>query len=412
MMGGGLCWLDYDSDGWLDLFVVNSYADVDISASEERGGLPRSALFRNVGGRFEDVSSRSGRGSPAPRQRLRRSRPRPRRPHGPLRDERRLQRAHRRLRRAALERRRRDVHGGRREGRHRRARLALRRRGRRRQRRRPSRPLRDGATPTRTSGVELVGRLPVEPPSRVRDLLYLNVGTDDAGSLTFREVAQGRRHRADARRTRARRGVHRRRPRRTLDLYVANDADPNQLYRNVPVAAADTNSLGFRFDEVAKQSRGRRPERRHGRRSGGLQSATAGSTCSSRTRAGSSTPRTGARERQGAPFADARPDFAAVVRDALDRAGATPGPTSISTATSTSALANGAIPVVDLAKDAQRDPDPRERLAAQRRSRGSRPSTGSRPPAGAPASTAADSRRPTTTTTATSTSPSTRSAGG
>ena len=30
MMGGGLCWLDYDSDGWLDLFVVNSHADVDI----------------------------------------------------------------------------------------------------------------------------------------------------------------------------------------------------------------------------------------------------------------------------------------------------------------------------------------------------------------------------------------------
>ena len=28
MMGGGLCWLDYDDDGWLDLFVVNSYSDV------------------------------------------------------------------------------------------------------------------------------------------------------------------------------------------------------------------------------------------------------------------------------------------------------------------------------------------------------------------------------------------------
>ena len=26
MMGGGLCWLDFDNDGWLDLFVVNSYA--------------------------------------------------------------------------------------------------------------------------------------------------------------------------------------------------------------------------------------------------------------------------------------------------------------------------------------------------------------------------------------------------
>ena len=62
MMGGGLCWLDYDRDGLLDLFVVNSYAQTDISDWEAKGGLPRSALFHNVGGRFEDVSSRAGAG--------------------------------------------------------------------------------------------------------------------------------------------------------------------------------------------------------------------------------------------------------------------------------------------------------------------------------------------------------------
>ena len=64
MMGAGLCWLDYDSDGWLDLFVVNSHAQADASAWEAKGGLPRSALYRNVNGRFEDVSSTTGAGLP------------------------------------------------------------------------------------------------------------------------------------------------------------------------------------------------------------------------------------------------------------------------------------------------------------------------------------------------------------
>jgi len=59
MMGGGVCWLDYDGDGWLDLFVVNAYAESDYPEYDARGTLPRSALFRNTEGRFEDVSRRA-----------------------------------------------------------------------------------------------------------------------------------------------------------------------------------------------------------------------------------------------------------------------------------------------------------------------------------------------------------------
>jgi Na+-translocating ferredoxin:NAD+ oxidoreductase RnfD subunit len=62
MMGGGLCWLDYDGDGWLDLFAVNSYADQELPYWQAHGGPPRSALYRNVRGRFENVTRRSRTG--------------------------------------------------------------------------------------------------------------------------------------------------------------------------------------------------------------------------------------------------------------------------------------------------------------------------------------------------------------
>src|SRR5262245_35407415 len=61
MMGGGLCWIDYDGDGWLDLYAVNSHSiEVDVAEGKERGGLPRNALYRNEKGKFVDVSGRSG----------------------------------------------------------------------------------------------------------------------------------------------------------------------------------------------------------------------------------------------------------------------------------------------------------------------------------------------------------------
>jgi hypothetical protein len=60
MMGSGICWLDYDEDGWLDLFVVNSYTEREVSRWKNAGGLPRTALFHNVEGKFADVSAASG----------------------------------------------------------------------------------------------------------------------------------------------------------------------------------------------------------------------------------------------------------------------------------------------------------------------------------------------------------------
>jgi hypothetical protein len=62
MMGGGLCWIDYDGDGWLDLYVVNSYSEVDVPTWRSHGGLPQSRLFRNVHGRFEDVTAKTHTG--------------------------------------------------------------------------------------------------------------------------------------------------------------------------------------------------------------------------------------------------------------------------------------------------------------------------------------------------------------
>jgi hypothetical protein len=60
LMGGGVCWVDYDSDGWLDLYVVNSYAQREKARWQDQGGLPHNALFHNVEGEFVDVSTGSG----------------------------------------------------------------------------------------------------------------------------------------------------------------------------------------------------------------------------------------------------------------------------------------------------------------------------------------------------------------
>jgi hypothetical protein len=62
MMGAGVCWLDYNNDGWLDLYAVNSYTDDNLPAFQDHGGLPRSQLYRNDHGRFTNVTAASGTG--------------------------------------------------------------------------------------------------------------------------------------------------------------------------------------------------------------------------------------------------------------------------------------------------------------------------------------------------------------
>jgi hypothetical protein len=246
MMGGGLCWLDYNGDGWQDLFVVNSYSDDDADTWEAHGGLPTSQLFENDHGHFVNVTKRAHAGLAVKGNGC-----------------------------AAA-----DLNG---DG-------------------RPDiivtttdgiKLLWNNGNGTFTEGAQAAGMTasgwytgvavadvngdgrpdvfvsgytdlndPIENstagfPTRdagVRDLLYLNEGPDKTGHVHFREVgvqaglesavfshglgAEFIDYNGDGR----------------PDLYVANDEDPNQLYENVPWpggAKADPAGLGFRFEERA-----------------------------------------------------------------------------------------------------------------------------------------------------------------
>jgi hypothetical protein len=339
MMGGGVCWLDYDGDGWLDLYAVNSHSiAVDVARWKERGGLPRNALYRNVEGTFTDVS----RGSGADVQL---------RGNGCV---------------AA------DFDS-------------------------------DGRTDlyvtatgydallwnegggmfvegARAAGIDTYGwhtgatvgdvnadglpdlfvagyadlNAPVEGAvgfpttyAGVRDRLYLNLGPDDSGRTRFREVAEQVgiedgpvEHGLGAVFTDVD-GDGR------VDLYVANDLDPNRLYLNLPAK----DGLGFRFEERGSAA--------------GVADRNAGMGIAAADASGDGRPDlfvTNSHRQlhgvfrsrgQGLEFADARPDFAPAFDTTLAGWGAAWADLDLDGRLDL-AFTNGAIPVTDLAADAER----------------------------------------------------------
>jgi tetratricopeptide (TPR) repeat protein len=60
-MGSGAAWGDFDNDGWVDLFVVNSVGPIALSADDRARSPAHSTLYRNNGdGTFSDVTEEMG----------------------------------------------------------------------------------------------------------------------------------------------------------------------------------------------------------------------------------------------------------------------------------------------------------------------------------------------------------------
>ena len=259
MMGGGVCWLDYNNDGWLDLFVVNWYARETSARYSARGGLPRTALFRNDHGRFVNVTGRTHAGLPFAAKAASQ-------PTSTVT----ATRISTSRRRQAIELLWNNGNGTFTEG----ARVAGRRlvrlaRGCRRrgcERRRPARSVRRRATRRRTAPS------PARSPASRRKSRRSRSSLPERGERPDgRALPRGRddgRDRSGRLRPLARRGLHDVNGDGRPDLYVANDKDPNQLYVEHPVpggAKADPAGSGSASTSAPRPGR-RGSVRRHGRR--------------------------------------------------------------------------------------------------------------------------------------------------
>ncbi len=133
-----------------------------------------------------------------------------------------------------------------------------------------------------------------------------------------------------------------------LDLYVANDTDPNQLYRNT----ATTAELGFRFEDVAKRFAVDDPN-------AGMGIAAADYSGDGRVDLFVTNSRNQLHAAYRSPrstrarYVDVRPDIAAVIGTDSTAWGDSWADLDLDGDLDL-VLANGAIPVVNLAKDARR----------------------------------------------------------